>query len=188
MDKLVNNLPRGLTIPIPAPIPPPTPPPTSSNTFDSAVATSIIDSVCSLKAARWFDVPIDLTMPLYTKRIASPIDLPTIRDNITKQKYATPDLFALEMRRVFANSFVYNFDVSNPVRSDAKVCLLKFEQEWQRRYERRVAPVCTFPSSLFLPANGLTLCSFQPLRELRECLDAIEEILKVLLPPRTCFI
>lgn len=150
MDKLVNNLPRGLTIPIPPPTPPAVPPP--SNAFDSIIATAILDSVCNLKAASWFNIPIDLTMPLYTKRILYPIDLPTIRDNITKQKYVTPDLFALEMRRVFANSLVYNFDASDPVRSDARLCLHKFEHEWQKIYERRVSPVCDLPPHL------LTLC------------------------------
>ena len=119
----------------------------SSNSFDSSIGFTIIDVISKLKASHWFTVPLDTEMPLYTKRIISPIDFPTIKDNLQKRKYQIPEKFATDTRRVFANSLVYNFDVLNPalealeIRNDAKTCLFKFEQEWAKYYERNVSPV-----------------------------------------------
>lgn len=144
MDKLVSSLPRGLSIPAPT-VPPPAPVAVASPAivnFDSAVGNAILDTISGLKAARWFTVPIDLTMQNYTKRILSPIDLPTIREKLQKRKYTTPDQFALDVRRTFANCLVYNFEIgASNIRNDAKVCLLKFEQEWKKVFDGSVAPV-----------------------------------------------
>jgi hypothetical protein len=176
MDKLVNNLPRGLTLPPPAAappaaaVPPPPPPPVAVpllplTSFDTSLGMSLIDSVSALKACQWFVIPLDTTaLPLYLKRIPFPIDLPTIKENLLKRKYVTPDLFALDMRRTFANSLVYHFDLLNAeydvrkIRADAKTCLFKFEQEWQKLYDGRISPV-GLSLALVLPVSISPLCT-----------------------------
>lgn len=141
MDKLVSNLPRGLSIPTANPTPAPITS-TSPPTFDNAIGNAILETISGLKAARWFTVPIDLTMQNYTKRISSPIDLPTIQDKLQKRKYTTPDQFALDVRRTFANCLVYNFEIgASNIRNDAKTCLLKFEQEWRKANLDNATPV-----------------------------------------------
>ncbi len=149
MERLVNNLPRGLPVNLPnrqtnPPVASPLPTPPS---FDPTVGYSIIESISRLEVSHWFTVPLDLSMPLYTKRISSPIDFTMIKDKLQKRKYLQPEQFALDVRRTFANSLVYNFDVLHPelganaIRQDAKTCLFKFEQEWHKIYEGNISPV-----------------------------------------------
>jgi hypothetical protein len=103
---------------------------------------AVLDSLCKIKSASDFMVPVDVVG--YTNHVPHPMDLSTVREKLTGGKYGNAAEFAKDVRRVFGNCLRYNFQICEKFREArqntahfrgaAKACLAKFETEWLKAY------------------------------------------------------
>lgn len=109
-----------------------------------SVCIDIIDTLKKLQSARWFLSPVDFSLLSdYESRIPHPIDLSTIRSKLQQHQYTSIEAFARDTRRVFGNCMRYHYGIIDKsavgkerrqLRTDAKVTLLRFEQEFAKKF------------------------------------------------------
>lgn len=97
-----------------------------------------------------FNTPVDpvaLELPTYTKIVQHPMDLGTVKCNLTAGKYLELDDFISDVRLVFRNAMLFNPE-SHYIHVDAKILLNRFNEsvraEQNRQIKRRrVQHVCS---------------------------------------------
>ena len=110
----------------------------------------------------------------YAKRIPHPVSLETVRNKLKgsskykNSRYSYLNDFALDTRRIFGNFFRYNYQLESvKLRKDVWKVLYKFEERWYKLHK-----------SIDEKIGGMHFV--QPLPELKACLAAYEDIIKVL--------
>jgi hypothetical protein len=82
---------------------------------------------------KWFLKPVDPVAqqcPNYFVIVKHPMDLGTVRDNLTKSKYLTPLEFKHDVDLVWHNCMLYNLDGSEPRNAGAD-CKAVWERAWR---------------------------------------------------------
>jgi len=80
----------------------------------------------SAAEARWFKKPVSKNTLGYKDIITTPMDLQTLRDNLKKHRYRTPDDFIADARLIFTNAWTFN-SPGSPCYHAADVIYLRFE-------------------------------------------------------------
>ena len=86
----------------------------------------------------WFNEKVDpakLGLPDYFRIVTKPMDLGTVKSNLSASRYAGAPEFAADVRLVFANALAYN-PPANPVHKAARALSTEFESELKRTLER----------------------------------------------------
>jgi len=94
----------------------------------------ILDDLDKQPASYFFKAPVDwvtLNILDYPTIIKFPMDMGTVRTNLTNLFYISPDSFAEHMRLVFRNAIEYNTSRDHPVHIAARELAAKFEQRFQ---------------------------------------------------------
>eukprot|EP01041_Mallomonas_annulata_P003008 gene3008-5891_t len=84
--------------------------------------------------AIWFIEPVDyikLNIPDYPTVIKEPMDFKTIRLNLEKNVYKSPEEFAEHVRLTFRNAITYNTLRDNPVHIAAREMSNRFEEKYR---------------------------------------------------------
>ena len=84
--------------------------------------------------AVWFNEPVDyvkLNIPDYPTVVKEPMDFKTIRTNLEKGLYETPEAFADHVRLTFRNAIAYNTMRDNPVHIAAREMSNRFEEKYR---------------------------------------------------------
>ena len=101
-------------------------------------AIKILDILSSFKLFDMLSSPVDaITFSDYHLKIPNPLDFSAIRSNFSGKKstYASPDLFARDVRRVLGNCLRYNYLPSGlSIRQEARKILYRFESEWAKQF------------------------------------------------------
>jgi len=95
--------------------------------------SQILADLMKLPAAAFFAVPVDyvkLGILDYPTIISKPMDLGTVRTNLTNFIYQAPLAFAEDMRLVFRNAIEYNTSRDHPVHKAARDMAAKFEHKY----------------------------------------------------------
>ena len=82
----------------------------------------------------WFLEPVDhikLNIPDYPLVVKEPMDLGTIRSNLDRGIYSSPEAFAEHVRLVFRNALMYNQLSDHPVHIAAKEMSHRFEERFR---------------------------------------------------------
>ena len=84
--------------------------------------------------AIWFNEPVDyvkLNIPDYPTIIKEPMDFKTIRTNLERSLYDSPESFAEHVRLTFRNAITYNQLRDNPVHIAAREMSNRFEEKYR---------------------------------------------------------
>ena len=132
----------------------------------------LLDSLIKLDSTNLFLHPVDVEyLKDYAIRIDNPVNFTMIKTQLVNKTLESSDMFATLVRRVFANCLRYNYRIrgstvealnTKAIRSHAKAILFKFEDDWKQFYPQG--------KKCFV--------------HLKECLQVIEELLKVFISIR----
>ena len=79
--------------------------------------------------AYWFAEPVDLSQAEgYAEVIKSPMDYSTVAERLSAGSYADPLAFGADMRQIFINALVFNWDGANHCHLAARASLDAFER------------------------------------------------------------
>jgi len=104
----------------------------------------LLKELMKYPSAVWFAEPVDyvkLNIMDYPKIITNPMDFRTIRENLDRVKYETPDQFADHMRLIFRNAVTYNQERTNAVNLAARELSSKFEEGFRKVMDSVRAPI-----------------------------------------------
>lgn len=127
----------------------------------------LLEALIKLDSTNLFLHPVDVEyLKDYAIRIDNPVNFTMIKTQLLSKTFESSDMFATFVRRVFSNCLRYNYRIrgstveatnTKAIRSHAKAILFKFEEDWK----------ISFPQGKKSFIN------------LKECLQVIEELLKV---------
>jgi hypothetical protein len=137
-------------------------------------AEAIIKELKSINTSKMFESDSGyLKFPDYVTKIPNPVSLESIRNKIKgsnknkNNKYSYLNDFALDTRRIFGNFFRFNYFLCDvKLRKDVSKVLFKFEDSWYKLHKDIDGKI-----------SGMHFS--QPLPELKACLAAYEDIIKV---------
>ena len=98
---------------------------------------TLLEEITKYPKAAYFAEPVDpikLNIPDYALVITRPMDLSTVRNNITSHEYKSPSEFAEHMRLIFKNAIAYNSLKDNPVHIAARELAKIFEEKRHAEY------------------------------------------------------
>ena len=93
-------------------------------------ANQLITFLLKDSSSFWFSAPVDpvaLNIPDYPQIVKKPMDLGTVRANVTAGRYEGLDAFAEDVRLTFRNAWTYNTSPENPVHKAARSLADTFE-------------------------------------------------------------
>lgn len=94
----------------------------------------ILKDLSKQPQAMWFNEPVDyikLNIPDYPTIIKEPMDFRTIRLNLERNAYKSPEEFAENVRLTFRNAITYNSLRDNPVHIAAREMSNRFEEKYR---------------------------------------------------------
>mmetsp|Transcript_35169 Transcript_35169/g.35812 ORF Transcript_35169/g.35812 Transcript_35169/m.35812 type:complete len:906 (-) Transcript_35169:213-2930(-) len=96
--------------------------------------SEILKDLARQPQAMWFSEPVDyikLNIPDYPTIIKDPMDFRTIRTNLDKAVYKSPEEFAEHVRLTFRNAITYNTSRDNLVHIAAREMSNRFEEKYR---------------------------------------------------------
>jgi len=96
--------------------------------------SELLKDLCRQSQAVWFKEPVDyikLKIPDYPKIVMQPMDFSTVRGNLEKGVYKSPNDFADHVRLIFKNAISYNTLRDNPVHIAARELSNRFEEKFR---------------------------------------------------------
>ncbi|KAH7664754.1 Bromodomain-containing protein [Dioscorea alata] len=97
----------------------------------------IVNKIMKQRGASWFNAPVDvlgLGLYDYHQIIKIPMDLGTVKANLSKGLYQCPTEFAADVKLTFDNAMLYN-PPEHVVHGFAKQLMVKFEKMYYPAYE-----------------------------------------------------
>lgn len=96
--------------------------------------SDLLKDLMKMPQAIWFSEPVDpikMNVPDYPTLIKLPMDFGTIRSNLDKGVYDSPEPLAEHIRLTFRNAIVYNQLRDNPVHIAAREMAARFEEKYR---------------------------------------------------------
>ena len=96
--------------------------------------SDLLKELMKMPQALWFSEPVDpvkMNLPDYTLLIKQPMDFGTIRANLDKGMYDSPEALADHIRLTFRNAIAYNQMRDNPVHIAAREMAGRFEDKYR---------------------------------------------------------
>ena len=95
---------------------------------------ALLDEMSKHPKANFFLEPVDpikLNIPDYALVITKPMDMTTVRNNLSSNTYKSPSEYAEDMRLIFKNAVTYNSLRDNPVHIAAREIAKLFEEKYR---------------------------------------------------------
>ena len=96
--------------------------------------SDLLKDLMKMPQAVWFSEPVDpikMNVPDYLVLIKQPMDFGTIRTNLDKGMYDSPEALADHIRLTFRNAITYNQMRDNPVHIAAREMAGRFEEKYR---------------------------------------------------------
>ena len=96
--------------------------------------SDLLKDLMKMPQAMWFSEPVDpikMNVPDYPTLIKQPMDFGTVRANLDKGVYDTPEALADHIRLTFRNAITYNQMRDNPVHIAAREMAGRFEEKFR---------------------------------------------------------